>query len=83
MTIMCTSLTSHLQKQKCCKLLVQMESTLCHGFVLDSLLSHNPDLGTSHHPPPYIIYLVIGGGGYNEMVKIPRTPKWSPKIPKL
>jgi hypothetical protein len=26
---------------------------------------------------------VIGGGGYNEMVKIPRTPKWSPKIPKL
>ncbi len=34
----------------------------------------------------HIIYLVTSGGGgvrYNEMAKIPKLPKWSPKILRL
>jgi hypothetical protein len=82
---MCTSLTSHTQKQKCCKLLVQMKSTLCHGFIW----THYTDATQIWEQVTtllHIIYLVTSGGGgvgYNEMAKIPKTPKWSPKIPRL
>lgn len=34
-----------------------MEPTLGHGFVLDSLHSHNLNLEKGHHPSPYDIFL--------------------------
>jgi hypothetical protein len=42
-------------KAKQCMWLLQMGSTLNHELALNSLYSHDLNLGGDHHPPPYNI----------------------------
>jgi hypothetical protein len=47
---------------KQCKWLVKKEPIFNHGLALDSLHSHDPDLGGGHHPPLYNIFWTLPWG---------------------
>ncbi len=61
---------SHAQSKQC-RWLMQMEPTLGHGLVLNSLHSHNLSLERGDHPSPYKIFWTSPW-----MAKMPMIFKW-------
>jgi hypothetical protein len=65
---------SHAQSKQC-RWLIQMESTLGHGLVLDSLHSHKLNLKKGHHPSSYNIFW-ISPWRLHWMVEMPTIFNW-------